>query len=307
MLTNFLKKTTPVNFLVISGLAVFYLVLSLIDLPVEGFLGNGLGAKVFVITLFTVLLLGLNFFVYSAKISRNTTLIYLYFTLFLCLFPGLINQYDFLMSQGALIVALWRLMSLNPKELKVSPLFDIGFWLGVSGILVPETLIFLPILYLYFFSQGIRYLRFLVLPIISVSVVLFLYFTYCYVWLDPMSFDRMWSWGFTSFVFYGDSFKLYFYITILLLMFIHGSGVYNKNQQVIKKDTSLRMELLLALFIFAGLMLLSTANKYQGVYIYLSLPIAIYMANYIDFMKEGWIRESIFIFSLSLPLISYFL
>jgi len=282
MLANFLKKTTVINYVLVSLLLVLYLFV--------------INPTIFQGFSFVLLIVVLIFANEELDLVRYRPYFYLFLIQYFALFPDLLIHTTYLWSMMALI-RMFRASERNIDDREV--FFDMGFWLGVSVILVPESAAFLLYVLLEFFTSKRRFLNTFLALILGVVVPVFLFFTYHYLT------DQTWvyTWSFQALGMGENQFRLIFILSIVSLLILHGLLIYQKVQNKLMALSNSKPIHIAGFMICSLLMIFSSANQVQSVFVYFGFPWAVYISNYLSLQENSWYRETLVIFFLFLPLI----
>ncbi|MDA8595546.1 DUF6427 family protein [Flavobacteriaceae bacterium] len=282
MLANFLKKTTVFNYVLVSMLLVLYLFV----IKPSFFQGFS----------YVLMILILVFANEELGLVKFRPYFYIFLIQYFALFPDLLSQTAFLWSLMALI-RMFRASQRTIDDREV--FFDMGFWLGLSVVFVPETAVFLLYVLLEFFYSKRRFLNTLLALILGTVVPVFLFFTYHYIN------DEVWeyTWSFQLMNIEQNQFRMIFISSVIGLLIIHGLLIYQKVQNKLKSISNSKPIHIAGFMVCSLLMLFTSANNSQSVFVYFGFPWSVYISNYLAIQENSWYRETLLLFLLFLPLI----
>jgi hypothetical protein len=235
MLARFFKKSEPISLISLIFLLFVYTIIQAFK-GVEG--DNSLQG---VLSFFGVFLL-LSFFLFLEEFiirkNRLTPLNYYAifgFVILIGFFPQVISFSKIGFSNLFIYLALRRIYSLQTKKELLLKLFDSGFYIGISFLLYPVSLLFFILIYVGYFIYIKIISKDLLLPVIGFITPIFITFAYYFFIDDLASFKTLVeiNIGFTYQKYLNTSFilpaiyVLFFLIWALFVSFSHRNSLGN--------------------------------------------------------------------------------
>jgi len=299
MLTNFFSKSKPITVLVILALFLCYY-------GIAFFSGSEKLFDYRIIPLFLLTIAVVSFIDNKNNLSFDNAYTLLFFVVFLGVFPDILIIGKEFYANLILLLFLRKVFSLQSPKLIIKKIFDAGFWLGITFLLNPFSLLFFIMLYVSIVIFNRLSIRNLIIPIIGFIIPVFLFFTYSF-WFDKTD-------VFYDLFYFLSSYDLSFYnlnhvvgfLCIGLLTLISIIRKTPKTLMVINKFRSSWILMLINLVLAIFLVILND-NKNGSELLYLAFPTAIILANGIELYEQKWFVDIITILCLVFPIIMIFI
>ncbi len=300
MLTNFLSTTKPVNSVFIIALFLCYTVI-----------GFSIG-RIDVLTVnlflwFLLLFVLVNFVNSRNSLTSDNSYFFLFFVFLTGYFPDTIHINAFFYSNLILIVYIRRVYSLQSPKNTLKKLFDSGFWLGISFLTEPFSIIFFLMIFLSLtIHQHIDYRR-LFTPVLGFFIPVILYFTYCFWYNNLECFYALFDWDTNyNFSFYNSlEYKVlsgFIFLFIFISLLLKSSKTFNV-KSVFQKNWTL----VFIHFLLSALLVTLVKTRNGSEILYLFFPSAIILANGFELFQKKWYADIIillFFFGLFIPYFS---
>ncbi|WP_299672633.1 DUF6427 family protein [uncultured Tenacibaculum sp.] len=298
MLTNFFSTTKPVNSMFIIGLFICYVV--------AGFFTNYVNLVNVPLFLWFLTLFAIANFVNSKNnLTFDNSYFFLFFIILLSFFPETFKINTFFYSNLILTIYIRRVYSFQSSKNIIKKLFDSGFWIGISFLIEPFTLVFFPLTFIGILIHQHIDIRRILTPIIGFSVPIILYFTYTLWYENPDDFNVLFNW-YTNYDFsiYNTSRYLILFGLILLLVTI--SSIL-KTPKTLRVKNSFRKNWILICFhfFFSLILLLILKDRNGSEVLYIIFPAALVIANGFELFQKKWYADFILIAILSASLFTY--
>lgn len=264
--------------------------------------------------LFTSLLVGfqavfLNFIVNQEKLIKcNTHLVGLFYVVLSGALATIFTINPIIISNTFLITILFLLFKLYSNNEVKSLLFNISFLLSVSTLFYAPLIWLFPLVWIV-----LSYVRTPSFKDYFISLVGFLLpFIYLATYLYVT--DKFYQSNYIDWIFYPSIFSKdllsppYLYYVIVLAGFIVLSGAslfFQLSRDVVKDRKLFVVLILLTIFILATVIF--NRGDYNTLYILLTIPFSVFLANYFNKLKKEWLAEVFFIVLVLGVLASYFL
>lgn len=283
MLANFFGKTKPIGFLVILTLFLcFYTVFVFTEqIPFDFWC--------FLLILLTFSLV--NFINIKNELTFDNYYMFLIFVLSMAFFSKTFEVNTSFYANITVLLSLRRSYSLQSEKSVFKKLFDAGFWLGISFIIEPFTLIFFLFIYVSVYFHQQLTIRTLIIPLIGFFTPVFLFFTYCFWHEKTVEFHKLFSW-FTDY-----DFKLYksanYLLSILFIAFLTIVSVVLKTPKAFSVKNTFRLSWMLIFLnlILSVTLIILTKNRNGTEVLYALFPTSIIIANGIEIYQKKWISD----------------
>ena len=134
MITSVFKKSTPLNFaLVVILILVFFSVYQLQDMSWYGSTSLVL-KKTGTLALIMASVFITNFISKSSQLTRDSGYTIFFYFLFLCFFPSLLDDFDLILANLFVILAIRRLLALDSVKDSKEKIFDASLWIFIAAL-----------------------------------------------------------------------------------------------------------------------------------------------------------------------------
>lgn len=178
MLTSFLEKSRPINFVILILCMFLIFILQLIatensTLDWATLLNHILQFSACIFILFI-----LDFIVNKNKLTEHNTFAVFFFTGFLLMFPEIFLHSRIIFANLFLMLAFRRIISLNKDTNSAQKILDSGIWISVASLFYFWSfLFFIPLIFAIFFKPNTNYKQML-MPFVGVVMVLLIVIAY---------------------------------------------------------------------------------------------------------------------------------
>lgn len=285
MLTNFLSKSKPVNFVVLFLLFLCYTT-SLFFTEKKNL--SDYGSLVFV---FVIIFSIYNFVVIKNKVTFDNSFAFLYYVILVGFLIQKIELNSIFYANLTILLFLRKVYSLQTLNKISHKLFDGGLWLAISFLIEPTTILFIVLLYISIFVNKQQNYQTLLIPILGFTAPVILYFTYSF-WTDNINaFYNLWD---VSTIFDIQVQKENSYIFTLGFV-----GVFTVLAILLKTPKTLSILnqfrknwiLVLCHFIISLIVALLVPNKTGAELLFVAFPVAIILANAMELFQKKWFAD----------------
>ena len=295
MLTNFLEKSKPINFLIYLGLFFCFFWISLIS---NYFALEFTWLKVLESIGFFVLFLSIfffyNFVVAKNKLTFDHSYAFFLFVLISILFLSKLFNFKTLIIILIYLLFLRKIYSLRSSKSVIQKLFDSGFWLGILCVLEPFSILFSTLIFTSVFLQQKITIHNLLTPLIGFLTPLIIYFTYLF-WVDATEeFTQLFYLDMINNIFiYVNDYTIWVFGTLLLLTIF---SIFLKSPKALSVNNSFKKSWLLLItnLIVAIFFALIVTKKNGAEIIFLTVPASIIIANGFEVIQKTIIKDILF-------------
>ncbi len=186
MLTNFLDKSKPINFIVyLSFFYCFFFIAFFSNVVTDSFSWNIVLKCISFFCFFLFIFFFYNFILSKNKLTFDHSYAFFLFVLTLILFVSKLILFKALIVLLLYLLFLRKTYSLRSSKKVIQKIFDGGFWLGIMCILEPFSFLFIVLIYASIFLHQKITIHTLLTPIMGFITSLIVYFAYLF-WYDSV-------------------------------------------------------------------------------------------------------------------------
>ncbi|CAM3953456.1 DUF6427 family protein [Flavobacterium weaverense] len=191
MITSVFRKSTPLNFLLVGILMLFFfLMFQLQDLSWLSSLPSAL-TKGGMFCLLIASIFIANFVTKKNGLSKDSTFTIFFYFLFLLFFPSVLNNTNLILSNFFILLALRRLISLQSLKSSKEKIFDASLWIFLAALFHFWSIIFIILVFISIIFHVSRDYRNWILPFIAFFIVVIFYIIFALVFnLDGIEYLR---------------------------------------------------------------------------------------------------------------------
>jgi hypothetical protein len=306
MITSIFSKSKPTNLIIgvlIIALASVFAFFKIRDYglhytAITKLIGG------FVLSCFAMLLL--NFIISKNSLSKTNTLEVPLYSCFLLLIPESTAYFDVVVANVLLLLGVRRIISLRSQKQIKHKLFDAALCIALASLCYTWAVLYFLVVFLAVSLHTENKIRHWLIPIVGCMTVYIIAYCVCFV-IDYELFEYMFNQYqiHLDFGHYNTSrFKIS--ITVILLLGFWASWFYFSSITQRKKSVRPAYYITIALAVIALFINGLTLQKNGAALLFLFAPLAIILANYIEELKKGWLKESILGVCLVLPFVLLF-
>lgn len=307
MLTRFLNKSKPVNYLLtVVFMALIFVVHFLIS-GVWNYTTIEIIKHFFIIILLLFSLLLADFITRKNDLTRKNTFVIFFYATYCTLLPESFFKSDVLISHFFILLALRRIISFKSRKDLQKKIFDAALWISIASCFDFWAFAFIIVLYLnILFEAGSNYRHYFIpflgfFTVLILTNVLTLYFQNAFYlpieWAGSAGFD------FTAY----NNAVILIPLTLVLTLLVWMIGIYFLRIKLMSKKRIRSMRLILVILAVALFVPVVTAHKSGAELIYMALPFAIITTNFIELPEEKYFKELLLWLFLLLPFLLFFL
>lgn len=303
MITSIFTKSKPINFLVVFSWCLLALFIAINKHSDFNF--NTVSAfkffAVFLCCFLSVLLVDFIVSKNSLSIKGNTEI--LLFSSFLLTIPQVLTDWEIVLSNFFVLLALRRILSLRTQKEHVKKLFDAGFLIGLASVFYFWSILFFLLIFsaLLFYAESeikkwlIPFLGLTATVIIAVGFSLL----YNNDFFTTLNINPIVGYNFTAY----NSVQFITVITVLLSFGLWSSLFYLKDLKKKAKTYRPSYKVVFIACIIATIVLIIANKKDGSEFLFLFAPLSIIISNYIETIEEKWFKEVFFLALLVLPFV----
>lgn len=264
--------------------------------------------------LFTSLLIGfqavfLNFIINQEKLIKgNTHLIGLFYVVLNGAFALLFTINPVIITNTFLITMLFLMFKQYSRSDVKSPLFNVSFLLSLATLFYTPIFCLFPLIWIVLSYVRTPSFRDYFISLIGFLLPFVYLISYLYI-TDELYQSNIIDWIYYPAIFSQNVLNqpfLYYVLVLFGFVVLSGASLILQLSRDVVKDRKLFVVLIL-LTIFIVVTVLFNTNDYISLYILLTIPISVVLANYFNKLKKEWLAEVFFIVLVLGILAGYFL
>ena len=307
MITTIFSKSRPFNYVLVTVLLILFFFLYQLRFTEWMQSIESIGKKAVLLGLLIGSLFISNFITKKNSLSKDNTYPFLFFFIFLILFPTTLGNSNLIISNFFILLALRRLISLQSLVAPKEKVFDASMWVFLAALFHFWSILFILLVFLSIALHVARDYRNWVLPYIAFFTVATLYAVFGLLY-DPNIFnhlmdDAAFSFDFDYFTNKYQNIALSIYAAITAL-FLFSQIVALPSKPLIHHNSY--KKIIMAFFI-GFLIYLVSPEKNNSILIYTFMPLAVMATSYFEGIKIKWTQEVTAIIVVGLSFLSFFM
>ncbi len=218
------------------------------------------------------------------------------FTLLVTSISFISNSLELILILPLGLLLVLRLLSISHTAADSYALFDVGTIIGVMFLLVPETLLFLPVSWIAIWSFGRVYFRALLMPVVGMAAIWFMGYTVVF-WLTSVSAGDLLSGIFSQIEvgFHPDGYSKTWWRFIPLVI-VTAAAIVEMFQVYGKASVYKRQCFTFLLYFFLLFLIIGAFIPFHSrIWIWLSIPLAVLIVNLIHYLRKQWMKDIIYV------------
>jgi len=292
MITSVFSKSKPINFLIVFFIALIAFIIAIYRGDLSTPL-NTLGVVKlilqFVCIYFSVLVL--NFIVDKNNLSLKNNYEILLFSLFLLLIPQTTTSTFIVLSNGFILLALRKILSMHSKKAVKKKLFDAAVLIGIASLFHFWSILFFILLFLTIIYYTEVDIKNWVVPFLGIfTVYIIITAGLLVVNEDFFNIDAILpqiSFNLTQY----NTLSYIISITMLVSFGLWSSLFYLRVIRKKKRNYRPGYKIVFAASIIATCIVIMAPEKNGSEFLFLFGPLTIVITNYIETIEEKWFKE----------------
>ena len=307
MITTIFSKSRPFNYFLVTILLIVCFFLYQLKTTIWLQSIESIGKKAILLCLLIGSLFISNFITKKNGLSKDNTYPFLYFFVFLILFPTTLGNSSLIISNFFILLALRRLISLQSLVAPKEKIFDASLWIFLAALFHFWSILFIVLVFVSIALHVARDYRNWILPYIGFFTIGTMYIVFALIY-DKSLFNHLldeatFNFDFDYFTNKYQNIAISIYAAITAL-FLFSQIVALPSKPLIHHNSF--KKIILAFFIGFFIYLVSP-NKNNSILIYTFMPLSVMATNYFEGIKIKWSREVTSIIVISLSFLSFFM
>jgi hypothetical protein len=292
MITTIFSKSRPFNYIIV--VLVLILCFFLVQMEHTEWLNSWFlfSKKAGLFGLLIASLFITNFVTKRNGLSKDNTFPFLFFFLFLILFPDVLNNFTLVVSNFCILLAMRRLISLQSLVTPKEKIFDASLWVFLAALFHFWSILYILLIFISIILHVSRDYRNWILPYIAFFAALILFF------LTALIFDKSiinhlidstnLSFDFNYFTnkFQNIALSIFAAISALFLFSLLFS-LSNKPLIVLPAFKKIIISFLIGIAIFV-----ISPSKSNAILVYTFMPLSVMATSYIENAPIKWVKEA---------------
>lgn len=306
MITTIFSKSRPFNYVLVTLLLI--LCFFLYQLKITDWLqsAESIGKKAILLGLLIASLFISNFITKKNGLSKDNTYPFLFFFMFLILFPTTLGNSNLIISNFFILLALRRLISLQSLVTPKEKIFDASMWIFLAALFHFWSILFIGLVFISIALHAARDYRSWILPYIALFTIATLAAVFILIY-DASLWNYLlkgatFNFNFNYFTnkFQNIAISIYAAITALFLF----SQIVAYPSKPLVHHNSYK-KIIFAFFI-GFIIYIVSPDKNNSVLIYTFMPLAVMATSYFEGIKIKWTQEVTAIIVVGLSFLSFF-
>lgn len=307
MISSFFSQSKPINYVAVSLLMLIVFVAAKYMThhgKIDAFIiGSHVG--LFGVCLLTIFIF--DFLATRNKLIKKNSYNILLFTLFIAVLPETILNTKTLLAHFFIVLAIRRIISLRTAKDIKKKLFDAAFWISIATLLFFWSGLFFLMIIIALFVYTITDVKNWIIPIIGVLTVAIITASYLIIMdINMVNYLKTlvdFSLDFSLL----NSKRIIIGATILFSFGAWSLFYYIKNIKSKSKSLRPSFTLVIVAAILGLIIIVVAPNKNGSEFIFLFVPLAIIMTNYLEVISEKWFKEVLLWVLLLTPIVTLML
>jgi Family of unknown function (DUF6427) len=307
MITSVFSKSRPINYILTTTLLVLCFLLFQFQSNFNTISALEIGKKIVLLLLLVGSLYVTNFITKKNGLSKDNSYTFLLFFVFLILFPKTLSNASLIISNGFILLALRRLISMQSLITPKEKIFDASFWIFTASLFNFWCVLFIILVFISIIFHVSRDYRNWIIPFIAfftvvviASVGTLLYdINLMRIYLSQIVIDFDLKYLETIF----QNIALFIYILTALVAFV--TMMLILSSKLSNYQSSYRK--IIFAFIIGLVVFFISPNKDNSYLIYTFVPVSIMLTNYLETIQKYWIKEIILGIIISASVVTFVL
>jgi len=292
MITSVFSKSKPINFLIVFLIALIAFIIAIYESDILSTLHTLSIVKLivqFISIYFSVLVL--NFIVDKNNLSLKNNYEILLFSLFLLLIPQTTTDIFIVLSNGFILLALRKILSLHSKKAVKKKLFDAALLIGIASLFHFWSILFFILLFITIIYYAEIDIKNWVVPFLGIfTVYIIATASLLVINEDFFNIDAILpqtSFDLTRY----NTINYIISITMLVSFGLWSSLFYLKVIRKKKRNYRPGYKIVFTASIIATCIVIISPEKNGSEFLFLFGPLTIVITNYIETIEEKWFKE----------------
>jgi hypothetical protein len=291
MIANVFSKTSPLNYITITVISIFFYSFYQFSKINEGITGWIIAQKIAIMLLLSLSFIFINYISQKNNLTKLNSYTLLLYCLFFILFPSIYNNPNVVIANLFILQAVNKLVALKNLKQSKEKIFDASFWIFMAAIFHFWCILFILLVFTAIIFHVSRDYRNWIIPFIALFAVCILVVLYQLIFMDNLLlliYDNIkMSFNFSYFENVYQNIALAVFSSVAIFIFI--SQTVDLGNKPLNMQSTFKKIILM--FVLALLIYVLSNHKNNSFLIYSFTPLAIFGANFIEKIKTNWMKE----------------
>ncbi|HEX8269292.1 MAG TPA: DUF6427 family protein [Flavobacterium sp.] len=306
MITSLFKKSTPLNYTVLVLAVLGFFFMYQLRSAGESDASVSLIEKGLILIVVFASLFVVNFIAKKNGLSKDSSYTVLFFLMFLLFFPSIFNNFDIIVANFFVLLALRRLISLQSLKASKEKIFDASMWIFVATMFHFWCILFIVLVFLAIILHVARDYRNWLLPFIAFFGVSLTFLLFALMF-DEARIQYLYtnSQIDVSIDYFTNNFQnlaLSLYATIALFFVV--SLLMTLSNRPLMLHTSYHK--IIMFFIVGVTIYVISPNKSNDLLLFTSAPLAMMATSHIEITHVNWQKEVILGIAIACGFLTFF-
>lgn len=306
MITSLFRKSTLLNYsAVIIGVVVFFFLCQIhSETPID--MGIGIIKKGFLLSLILASIFIANFIVKKNALSKDSAYTVLFYFIFLLFFPQLWSNFNLILSNFFILLALRRLISLQSPRAPKEKIFDASLWVFVACLFHFWSIIYIVLVFIAILFHVARDYRNWFLPFIAffttAAIFLLMALIFDATYIQQLLSQTVVNYKINYFINNYQNLALSIYATVAL--FFVASLLLTLSNRPLMLHSSYKK--IISAFLIGVVVFVLSPNKSNDLLVFTIAPLAMMATSHIEMAQIKWQKEVVLFGVLLLAIFSFF-
>ncbi|TCK67787.1 hypothetical protein DFQ05_1568 [Winogradskyella wandonensis] len=305
MITSIFSKSKPVNLIIGCALIIIAFVYHIFFQKDLENLSMAVHGLILFIGLFYMFIT--DFIVSKNNLTKRHSFAIMMLGLLFLAIPEAFSDVNLLVANLLVLFAMRRLLSLHSKKGLIKKFFDAALWIGLATLFYSWAILYVVVLIValaYYWQSEVKYIMVSVFGILTVAILLILYNVLCKdQFLLLSNFSMAISFDFSVYNSLSNILKLTIVASVYFWSLVYYlKGISEKNKKMKPSHVLIVIASIVAVII-AVIAPLKNGNEF----VFILVPFAIIVANYLETIEEKWFKEVFVALLLLVPILNLIL
>lgn len=293
MITSVFSKSRPINYILVTSLMIVCYIIYQFNTNYNTISNYEIAKKVVFLLLLVGSLFITNFITKKNGLSKDNSYTFFLFCVFFILFPTTLSNGNLIVSNGFVLLALRRLISMQTMKTPKEKIFDASLWIFAASLFHFWSILFILLVFISIIFHVSRDYRNWIIPFIALFTVVIIGVLFSLVYNPTLiekyikSTEINLDLNYIKTIF--QSFAIGFYIIIAVIAFI--TMLFIITHKPLNLQASYKK--IIYAFIIGLIIFFISPNKDNGYLVYTFVPVAIMLTNYLETIERYWIKETL--------------
>ena len=294
MITAIFNKSKPINLVLVSLILVFGFFLAQI-FQAESINTSAIFSKLGMVCIAVLSVLIVDFIVKKNALSGQNSFVILFFSLFFFYFWGRVDDYNLVLANLFVLMALRKIISLKSQLAITKKIFDAAFWICIASLFHFWAILFLVALYVGITIYASNHYRNWLVPFISFFVVFMIVNAFELV-MNNHFFQFYNTKIATDLQFLNSNYNLSVLALFFMILLVSLAFLPSRIRLKLQKN-KLSYLILVVTLIIAILLVSISPNKSVSMLIFLYFPLATLFTSFYEKIPKPWL-QSVLLYSI---------